>query len=300
MAKPGTDISIIIPARNEAANIGACLEAVMAQPCSRSREVIVIDSGSSDGTAEIVEKMPGVRLVRVDAGEFGHGRTRNLGAKLATGEFLVFLNADALPRGQDWLSGLVAGFAGDERIAGVYGRHVPRSGCHLYMARDLLRAMPEHRMEKTRAGRLDNFLFSTVSGAMRREIWQRYPFRDGIGIAEDQEWARRVLAAGYKLLYVPGSVVEHSHNYSFVEQFRIKYRVGRSLPLCASRVVTLLAGLFLAAGGMFFRFFGDCLFILRRRLPAARAVREIFISLGARAAGFAGRYAGWLRGPDRG
>jgi len=164
------------------------------------------------------------------------------------------------------------------------------------MARDLEKSMPAERMEKDRAGRHDYFLFSTVSAAMRKEIWSAYPFLDEILIAEDQDWAARVLRGGYKLVYAPASAVLHSHNYSPKELFRLKYRVGRSSNRFPSRAGALFTGAFLALGGMVCKFSGDCMYILRSDLPAASKIAEILISLRARIFSFSGRYAGWVKG----
>ena len=294
------DISIIIPAKNERENIRRCLDIVMAQECSRIFEVIVIDSGSQDDTPARVKENKNIRLIEIRPDEFGHGKTRNFGAKMAKGNFLVFLNADAIPQDRHWLSALIDEFAGDDKIAGVYSRHVPKNGCHLYMARDLEKSMPAKRMEKALADRHDYFLFSTVSAAIRKDIWSAYPFLDEILIAEDQDWAARVLQGGYKLVYTPASIVRHSHNYSLKELFSLKCLVGRSSKKFSNRASALLGGAFLALGGMIYKFSGDCIHILRSDLPIKRKIREILISLGARLFSFSGRYIGWLKGSGPG
>jgi len=268
----------------------------MAQECSYVFEVIVIDSGSQDDSVAIVKENKNIRLVEIGPDEFGHGKTRNLGAKLAKGDFLVFLNADAIPQDRSWLSSLIEEFAKDDKIAGVYSRHLPRSGCHLYMARDLQISMPAHKIEKSQVERLDYFLFSTVSAAIRKDIWSAIPFLDEILIAEDQNWAVRVLQGGYKLVYTPASLVQHSHNYSLKELFRLKCRVGRSSKKFSNWASALFGGAFLALGGMIYKFSGDFIYILRSDLPLKRKIREIFISLGARMFSFSGRYIGWLKG----
>ena len=74
------DVSIIIPAKDEEENIGKCLEAIYNQETNYRFEVIVIDSGSSDQTLDIAKKYSSVQVVEIQPGEFGHGKTRNLGA----------------------------------------------------------------------------------------------------------------------------------------------------------------------------------------------------------------------------
>lgn len=86
-------ISVIIPAHNEEAYIGATLEALKHQTC-RNYEVIVVANGCRDRTIEIVQEAEGVRLV--DLPQKGLSRSRNEGARVATGDLLVFLDADTL------------------------------------------------------------------------------------------------------------------------------------------------------------------------------------------------------------
>src|SRR5215469_7786030 len=112
--------SILLLTKNEARNIGACLEAIYAQKDAGNFEVLVVDSGSSDQTVEIARQYP-VRLENIDPEQFHHARTRNFAARLATGQYLVYLAADALPASDEWLSALLTNFA-DAEVGAVYGR----------------------------------------------------------------------------------------------------------------------------------------------------------------------------------
>ena len=116
--------SILIPAKDEALNIRNCLDSVFSQASNNQFEVIVVDSGSTDGTPEIVESYP-VRLYHIPAQEFHHAGTRNYLASLAQGEYLVYLNADAFPTSPNWLNSLTSNFS-DSSIGAAYGRHLPK------------------------------------------------------------------------------------------------------------------------------------------------------------------------------
>jgi len=84
-------ISAVIPAYNEESVIKDCLESLLNQSY-KNLEIIVIDDGSIDSTREIVKKFKKVKLVH---GEHkGPGFSRNLGAKIAKGKILVFVDAD--------------------------------------------------------------------------------------------------------------------------------------------------------------------------------------------------------------
>jgi glycosyltransferase involved in cell wall biosynthesis len=85
------DFSVIVPALNEEKRVRACLESIRAQRTSRSFELIVADSGSSDATAAIAREYTDKVVV---CGERGTARARNDGAKLAGGDILVFIDSD--------------------------------------------------------------------------------------------------------------------------------------------------------------------------------------------------------------
>ena len=71
-------------------------------------------------------------------------------------------------------------------------------------------------------------LFSNVNSAMPRAVWREFPFADDLIMSEDQEWSRRVLRAGYELVYEPDAAVHHSHRYSVADAFRRFFDSGVS------------------------------------------------------------------------
>jgi GT2 family glycosyltransferase len=112
-------ISIIIPAYNEEKWIGQCLQSIARQEDIDKHEVIVVDNNSSDKTAEIVRtQFPQVRLA--EEKQQGLARARNAGAHRATGDILVFFDADnKIPSG--WILKLVEFFKKHPEIVGVSG-----------------------------------------------------------------------------------------------------------------------------------------------------------------------------------
>jgi rhamnosyltransferase len=164
--------------------------------------------------------------------EFGHGRTRNLGAGLAQGEILVFTSQDAYAPASDWLARLIAPLRGYESVAGTYGRQLPHDDAtppERYFL-DFLYG-PGARVQRLARDEEPSFeqtLFSNVNAAMRRGVWERFPFADDLIMSEDQEWSRRVLRAGHTLVYVPEAAVHHSHRYSVAAAFRRFFDSGVS------------------------------------------------------------------------
>ncbi len=86
--KTKTLISIVIPVKDGISTIKQCLDAIFAQTLIDQTEVIIIDSGSTDGTLDIINLYP-VRLYQIPPGTFNHGATRNYGVSLTKGEFVV-------------------------------------------------------------------------------------------------------------------------------------------------------------------------------------------------------------------
>ncbi len=292
------DVSIVIPARNEADNIGRCLESIHKQETPYTVEIIVIDSGSVDNTTEIVKRFSPVTSIEIKPEAFGHGRTRNLGAERAKGRYIVFLNADAVPVGPHWLKGLIEPLEENKELAGVFSRHIPNPNCFLYMKRDLETSMPGKKNLRSEAGGMDFFLFSTVSAAIPKEIWKRFPFDKDIVIAEDQDWAKKVLAHGLKILYEPASTVRHSHNYTPGELMESKRKTGRASKRFKHRFGALTVGFVLMVGGIFFKLSGDVVFIFFKShggMSFSQKIKEMKTAVYARFASFWGRYTGWVR-----
>lgn len=257
-------------------------------------DILVIDSGSVDRTRDIVSQYSSIQLISIAPGEFGHGRTRNLGAKRTTGDFIVFLNGDAIPANKKWLDNLIKELESDASLAGVYSRHLPREDCFLYMVRDLKKSMPPTSREISRVKALDFLLFSTVSAAIPRKVWLTHPFDENVSIAEDQNWARTVIEQGYRIRYLPESQVVHSHNYTFPELFSIKKKVGRVLKRFDNRLLNIFPGLVYIMAGLIVKIGADMAYITSSKYPLKKKIEELKIALISRIASFTGKYSGWI------
>src|SRR5262249_33349971 len=151
-----------------------------------------------------------------------HGKTRNLLARQARGEFLVFLTQDATPANAHWLHNLLAPLRNDPSVVGVYSRHEPRPNCHPMEWHRIVAYELQGRPESRLHAMVDNadyernrylyLFFANTSSVVRRALWEQMPFPE-VDFAEDQAWADTVLKAGYKTAYAADSVVIHSHSY---------------------------------------------------------------------------------------
>src|SRR5215831_6419928 len=127
-------VSIILRSYNEGWALRETLPALCAQDY-KNWELIIIDSGSTDGSVELIREAQPAHFVQIRHEDYNPARVLNNGMELARSGFGIFLNADATPQGGDWLRPLVAGLQ-DPQVAAVFGRQVPRPDCRAVFAHD--------------------------------------------------------------------------------------------------------------------------------------------------------------------
>jgi rhamnosyltransferase len=221
-------ISILIPVRNGGEQLARCLDAIQKQQIDEDYEVLIVDSGSTDDTVAIAEAH-GARVHTIPAEEFHHGATRNLAASLARGDVLVWTTHDAYPENDQWLALMTAPLR-EPGVGGVYGRqlaHHDATPPERYFL-DFLYG-PESRVQRAASVHeltMETTLFSNANSAMPRALLERFPFAEDVLIAEDQDWSRRVLLAGYELRYEGRAAVRHSHAYTLFTGFRRFFESG--------------------------------------------------------------------------
>lgn len=225
-------ISVIIPTLNAGRDIVELLSLLALQD-ERPSEIIIIDSSSEDDTVDIARRR-GAKTMVIPRRTFDHGRTRNIAAKEAKGEILVFMTQDALPSGTGLLTSLTAPLRTGGDIAASYGRHVPRPDASLLeiFAREF--NYPDSSIIKSKddIGRcgIKAFFFSNVCSAFEREkFFEVGMFPEGIRANEDMLAAARLILKGYKVAYAADAAVIHSHDYSPFGQFKRYFDTGSSL-----------------------------------------------------------------------
>ena len=223
-------ISVVIPVLNGAEYLEEVLDAVWRQQLDEEFEVLVIDSGSTDGSLEIVRSFPAVRLIEIDKSAFGHGRTRNMGVRETTGNLIAFLTQDATPASAHWLAAYRAAFELEPNIGAAFGPHLPRKGVSPLMARLLI----DHFNSFSADGKPvvqhsgDTTYLSNSNSCIARAAWQQTPFRD-IAYSEDQAFGADILANGWSKVYAPDAAAWHSHDYGTVETFKRYFDEYRGL-----------------------------------------------------------------------
>ncbi len=223
-------ISIIILTKNPGDKIKNVLRGVFAQKTKDDFELIIIDSGTTDGSLDIVQKSK-ARLIQINPSDFGHGKTRNYAVNIAGGKYIVMLVQDATPANDNWLDELIKPLREDENVAGVYSKQIPYIEASILEKYFLSIHYPDTYEIKKKKDVLTvkDVFFSNVSSAMRKDLLVNFKFDEELIMSEDQAWAKEIIQNGYKIVYNPGSIVYHSHKYSLIKVFQRFFDSGVSL-----------------------------------------------------------------------
>jgi rhamnosyltransferase len=202
-------IGIVIRTLDESELIGRCLETLQQQRGPFDVDIVVVDSGSTDSTLEIA-RSHGVRIVNLSPGDFDYSKALNLGIDKARGDLVVSLSAHAIPVDHQWLERMTSPFD-DPRVAGVSSRQVPWPNAPWQELQRLRQQFGRTRSVYSRE-HAEEIVFSNAASAIRRSVWRDQPFT--LPAVEDLEWARRVVAADWSIVYEPEAAVYHSHHES--------------------------------------------------------------------------------------
>ena len=196
----------------------------------KPHEIVIADSESDDNTVELCQKHPNVRIMSIRRDSFDHGRTRDEALRTCSGEYILFLTQDALPRDEYYIENLVKAFE-DDRVAVASGRQLPKADAT--EAEKLIREFnypPKsfvRSKEDLKTLGVKTFFFSDACSAYRKDRYLELGgFEFPIMTDEDLFFAAKVIKAGYKIAYVADAAVYHSHNLSLKEQYERNYIQG--------------------------------------------------------------------------
>lgn len=225
--------TVCIPTYNGEKYLKTILKMLFSQEVGFDYEVLVIDSGSSDSTLDIVRsyqaKHGNLRLHQIPNHEYGHGRTRNLAAEMAKGEIVAYLSHDAVPATKHWLSEIVRPFDLRSDVMGVVGRQSPRPKCVpllKYEIRSVFRSQGSqfgvtlyqqapHRISRDIYDAVT--FYSDVNSATRRDfLINKIAYRD-VPYAEDYIFGQDIIDAGYIKAYAGMANVSHSNDLQLSE-----------------------------------------------------------------------------------
>lgn len=226
----GPAVSLVIPVYNAEKTLRECLSRVFAST-ARDFEVVIVDDGSTDSSASIAATFP-ARVVPT-AGRVGPAAARNLGARVAEGQVLFFIDSDVMVR-PDTIGRLTTRFEQQEELDGLCGvqavemrhRDLVSQYKNLWMRWSYMRCTG------------DVPLFYTTAAAIRRERFlEAGGFDQGYGTpnVEDQDFGQRLMRLGMKIQVAPELEVEHVKHYSLTSLLTTDYMRAMSLVLLKLR-----------------------------------------------------------------
>ncbi|OGK11534.1 hypothetical protein A2768_01785 [Candidatus Roizmanbacteria bacterium RIFCSPHIGHO2_01_FULL_37_16] len=239
--------SIIIPTFNGEKSIGGLLEKITHFSSNYSKETIIIDSGSNDGTLDIINsyrsKIAYLKLIEINKKEFNHGLTRNLGVKIAKGKYICFFSQDAKPISKRFLDYYLEDFKIDKKIKAIYGKHIYylntpiiqkiESDCfwskldpYLNKKGVLIKNISHEFVPFNKRNKYLWYEVSDTSSCYQRDFLLKNPFPRTM-YGEDMMAGKAIIDSGLSIVYDTRCSVKHSHSYSLFEYYkREKESVG--------------------------------------------------------------------------
>jgi len=196
--------SIVIRAYNEEKHLGRLLDGIKQQTI-QDVEIILVDSGSTDGTLTLAARYP-VQVVHIQPGEFTFGRSLNLGITQAQADWVVIASAHVYPVYPDWLERLLAPFT-EPQTALTYGKQRGNASTKFSEQQIFARWYPEHSDPRQTHPFCNN-----ANAAVRRSLWEQRPYDETVSGLEDLEWAHWATGQGYYLAYVAEAEIVHVHD----------------------------------------------------------------------------------------
>ena len=219
-------LTVVIPTKNGIEeDFESTLLAIQGQRGIPDVEIVVVDSGSKDGTVKVAEAY-GAKVYCIPPSEFNHGLTRNFGAEQGTGEFILFMVQDAIPATDDLFYEMAKALRADPNLAGVTVRQVPKSNADIYACWEMCnhyKAFFEAPRPKLASladiDRLPTQQLRHLAGLddvcamVKRQVWEKIRFKP-THFAEDLEFGLSCVRQGYHIELLSHRGVIHSHTRS--------------------------------------------------------------------------------------
>jgi rhamnosyltransferase len=219
---------IIVPTLNAAPEWKSLSDGLL--DCASPEEVTIIDSASTDETVDLA-RAAGFHIVSINAGEFNHGGTRQIGADLfPDAELIVYLTQDAILAGPESIEALLRAFE-DPLVGAAYGRQLPRKGAAPIESHARIFNYPSvsHTRDiesRHTLGVKAAFLSNSFAAYRRSALLSVGGFPSDVIFGEDMVTAARLLMADWKVAYIAEACVYHSHAYTWRQEFRRYFDIG--------------------------------------------------------------------------
>lgn len=219
MSEGASSVTVIIRSKNSDWVIDDTLKALYSQNF-KNFETLVVDSGSTDRTLEIVKRYP-VRLIEIEPKDYYPGAVLNMAIENTESEIVVFMNSDSIAQSPKTLGTIVAAFDSPD-VQAAFARQIPRPEAWAWVRREYAESFPPH-------GDAPPWItLSLPLAAMRRSIWEAHPFYDDAWASEDTEWGHWAQSQGHLVRYIPDAIVMHSHNYTLRQLYGRRYVEGEA------------------------------------------------------------------------
>lgn len=210
------NVSVVIRTLNEAKHLDELLQGIHDQQTDGlSVEVVLVDSGSTDGTLEIAEKH-GCKIHHITRAEFSFGRSLNMGCEVSDGDVLIITSGHCVPCDAHWIRRMC-----DPILDGVadytYGRQYGGDESYYSETRIFAKYFPETSQMPQKG-----YFCNNANSAISYPAWKKYRFDEDLTGLEDMELAKRLVADGGKVAYVADAGVYHFHNESW-NQVRTRF-----------------------------------------------------------------------------
>ncbi|MEI6775117.1 MAG: glycosyltransferase family 2 protein, partial [bacterium] len=216
-------------------------------------EIIIIDSGSTDGTLDMLRKFEGellVRIVKIKKESFNHGDTRNLGVKLAKGKYICFFSQDVFPTRRKLFAYFLEDLKGKSDVVAVFGKNIPHPNTSLVNKIEhssrwvridkftdkkgvLVQSLKSPFMPYIPQNYLLWYFFGDTASCFKRSFLVKHPFPH-VSYGEDIMMGKIIIQLGLSKIYDTRCLVLHSHEYSFKsyyekqkESLHLRYNVLR-------------------------------------------------------------------------
>ena len=212
--------AIIMRSKNEMPYVVPALDR-LAQQTWQDFTLYAVDSGSTDGTLEVVRRTCPDRLTEIPPNGYIPGKVLNDMITKTDADVIVFLNADAIPVNEFWLERLLRPII-EGKADATMSKQWARPDAYFMVGYDYQRAYNPKNIKQE-----NEDFFSAVACAFKRTLWERIQFPES-GYAEDLAWAKDCRKLGARFQLVLDSEIEHSHNYTLKELYRKKFRHGQT------------------------------------------------------------------------
>lgn len=209
-------VSVVIRTYNEAKYLDELLSGIASQQTPDFEvEVVVVDSGSVDGTLDIASRH-GAKVVHIQKSDFTFGRSLNVGCDAARGDIFIFISGHCVPASTLWIAELIRPLR-DGVAACSYGRQLGRDTTKFSESELFEKYFPDYSKMPQKG-----FFCNNANAAVVRSAWSAYRYNEELTGLEDMYLAQQLCNGGLHIAYVASAPVYHIHDEAW-RQVKIRY-----------------------------------------------------------------------------